>query len=250
MAQSQLVAHCGSQKLTRGELQAVRTPEGSSTHIPVPHFQIVEALIETLGFRHIGVVRDEYALSQDGMRMFGVLDLETTFDGCRFSIGIRNSNDKSMRLALTVGYRVFVCDNMAFAGDFTPVLAKHTKRFSLVDALAVGVDRMQRTFEPMQRQIEAWKGSQLTDERAKLLIYSAFVEGELPVPRHLARRVHERYFNPQYPDFAPRTMWSLGNAFTSAFKELDPIPQFKATAKLAPFLEAAQDRPPVVSSAA
>jgi hypothetical protein len=27
-------------------------------------------------------------------------------------------------------------------------------------------------------------------------------------------------------------MWSLSNAFTSAFKELDPIPQFKATAKL------------------
>ena len=39
-----------------------------------------------------------------------------------FSIGIRNANDKSMRLALTVGYRVFVCDNMAFNGDFTPLL--------------------------------------------------------------------------------------------------------------------------------
>jgi hypothetical protein len=31
-------------------------------------------------------------------------------------------------------------------------------------------------------------------------------------------------------------MWSLSNAFTSAFKELDPIPQFKAAARLAPFL--------------
>ncbi len=32
-------------------------------------------------------------------------------------------------------------------------------------------------------------------------------------------------------------MWSLSNAFTSAFKELDPIPQFKATAKLGEFLD-------------
>jgi hypothetical protein len=31
-------------------------------------------------------------------------------------------------------------------------------------------------------------------------------------------------------------MWSLSNAFTSAFKKLDPIPQFKATAKLGAFL--------------
>jgi len=34
-------------------------------------------------------------------------------------------------------------------------------------------------------------------------------------------------------------MWSLSNAFTSAFKDLEPIPQFKATARLASFLEAA-----------
>jgi hypothetical protein len=40
--------------------------------------------------------RDEYAVSQDGMKMFGVLDLETAFEECRFSIGMRNSNDKSM----------------------------------------------------------------------------------------------------------------------------------------------------------
>jgi hypothetical protein len=45
---------------------------------------------------------------------------------------------------------------------------------------------------------------------------------------------------PTYPEFEPRTLWSLSNAFTSAFKELDPIPQYKATAKLAGFLEAAR----------
>jgi hypothetical protein len=29
---------------------------------------------------------------------------------------------------------------------------------------------------------------------------------------------------PAHPEFEPRTLWSLTNAFTSAFKELDPIP--------------------------
>ena len=170
------------------------------------------------------------------MKMFGVLDLETAFEGCRFSIGVRNANDKSMRLAMTVGYRVFVCDNMAFQGDFSPVLAKHSKNFNLIDAVSVGVDRMQRNFEPMRRQIEIWKQSQLPNEVAKLIIYKAFVEGELEAPKHLARRVHDLYFNPQFEEFARPTRWSLANAFTSAFKELDPIPQFKATAKLGPFL--------------
>ena len=88
----------------------------TETHRPTPHHEIVGALIETLGFRHIGVIHDEYAVSPDGMKMFGVLDLATEMAGCRFSIGLRNSHDKSMRLAMTCGYRVFVCSNMAFAG--------------------------------------------------------------------------------------------------------------------------------------
>ncbi len=50
--------------------------------------------------------------------------------------------------------------------------------------------------------------------------------------------MYELYFNPQYEEFQPRTMRSLSNAFTSAFKELDPIPQYRATAKLGSFLEA------------
>jgi hypothetical protein len=66
------------------------------------------------------------------------------------------------------------------------VLAKHSKSFSLIDCISVGVDRMQRNFEPMRKQVEAWQTSELT----------------------------------------------------SAFKELDPVPQFKATAKLGEFLEA------------
>jgi hypothetical protein len=71
-----------------------------------------------------------------------------------------------------------------------------------------------------------------------LTIYRAFIEGDLEAPRHLARKVHELYFRPVHPEFESRNMWSLSNAFTSAFKELDPIPQFRATAKLGQFLEA------------
>jgi len=198
----------------------------------------VDQEFETLGFRHIGVVHDEYAVSPDGMKAFGVLDLETEMEGCRFSIGLRNSHDKSMRLAMTCGYRVFVCSNMAFAGDFTPVLAKHSKSFSLIDCISVGVDRMQRNFEPMRKQVEAWQKSELTDVTAKVVIYEAFVEGRLEAPKHLARTVHDLYFEPKYEEFRSRTIWSLSNAFTSAFKELEPIPQFKATAKLGEFLEA------------
>src|SRR5712692_9492334 len=73
----------------------------------------------------------------------------------------------------------------------SPVLAKHSKSFSLVDAISVGVDRMQRNFEPMRRQVETWRAQQLTSATAKLIIYRAFIEDELDAPKHLARRVHK-----------------------------------------------------------
>jgi hypothetical protein len=97
------------------------------------------------------------------------------------------------------------------------------------------VDRIQWNFEP-QRQVELWRKTQITDERAKLIFYSAFIDGKLDVPRGLLSDVHRLYFEPEYPEFSPRTLWSLSNAFTSAFKKLDPVPQFKATAKVGEFL--------------
>src|ERR1700737_3259707 len=157
-----------SRTIGREELTLVPTPPATETHRPIPHHEIVRALIETLGFRHIGVVHDEYAVSPDGMKMFGVLDLETEMHGARFSIGLRNSHDKTMRLALTCGYRVFVCSNMAFSGDFTPVLAKHSKSLNLVDSISVGVDRMQRHFGPMQKQVESWQSMELSNVSAKM----------------------------------------------------------------------------------
>jgi hypothetical protein len=97
---------------------------------------------------------------------------------------------------------------------------------------------MQRNFEPMLKQVAAWRRSELTDVTAKVVIYEAFVDGKLEAPKNLARPVHDLYSEPKYEEFRSRTIWSLSNAFTSAFKELEPILQFKATAKLGEFLEA------------
>ena len=78
---------------------------------------------------------------------------------------------------------------MAIGGAFTPVLAKHSKSFSLIDCISVGVDRMQRNFEPMRKQVEGWQKKEVTDVTVKVVIYEALVEGKLEAPKHLARNV-------------------------------------------------------------
>jgi Domain of unknown function (DUF932) len=231
-----LMAHTGTTELmTREQLAEILPPEATDTHKPIAHSLLVNSILESLSFRHINVVHDEYAVSQDGMKLFGAMDLETMGEGFRFSLGLRNANDRSMRLGLVVGVRILVCDNLAFQGDFEPVLAKHSKHFDLNNALAVGMEAMQRNFKPMAENIATWRAKQITDGQAKETIYRAFIEDQLDAPKHLARLVHKEYFEPRYEEFAPRTAFSLQNAFTSAFKVLDPIPMYKATASLGEF---------------
>jgi hypothetical protein len=159
-----LMTHAGATKVTRQELSLVPTPPATDTFKPIAHAALINELEQSLAFRHIQITRDEYAVSPDGMKLFGLLELNAEFEGVRFAIGLRNANDKSMRLGMVAGYRVFVCDNMALSGDFKPLLAKHTKHFDLVESLSLGVDRIQRGFQPLRDAIVFKRGHQLRDE--------------------------------------------------------------------------------------
>ena len=55
---------------------------------------------------------------------------------------------------------------------------------------------MQRNFAPMQKQVKSWQSMELSNVSAKEIVYEAFIESELEVPTHLARRVYDLYFEP------------------------------------------------------
>jgi hypothetical protein len=80
---------------------------------------------------------------------------------------------------------------LAFSGRFHAELGQTLRvSFSLIDCVPVGVDGMQRNFEPMRRHVETGQRSKLTDVTAKVLIYEAFIEDELEAPKHLACTVN------------------------------------------------------------
>jgi hypothetical protein len=65
---STLIGYKG-RTIPREELALVPTP--AATKPTYQSHEIVQALVEALGFRHIGVVHDEYVVSPDGMKVFG-----------------------------------------------------------------------------------------------------------------------------------------------------------------------------------
>jgi hypothetical protein len=127
---------------------ALPVPDPTDTPKPIARSRVVGGIVEALAYRKIEVVRDEYGISQDGMLIFGFLELDIERAGIRLGIAVRNANDKAFALVLVAGYRTFVCDNLAFRGDFMAVTRKHSKTLEkeLQDVLALGVDRVQRQF--------------------------------------------------------------------------------------------------------
>jgi hypothetical protein len=232
-----LITHCGARRITREELVELPVPEETRTFKPISHSDLIEKIIETLWYRRMTIVRDEYAVSQDGMKLFGLLEMDLEYKGVRFAIGIRNSNDKSMRVAMVAGYKVTVCDNMMLQGDFQPLLAKHSKNFALEDGLSIACDRIQRNVGKLHGEINRKQEQVIESRDAKSLLYTAFTDGRFPIS--LFRAVHREFFiAPSYEEFKGSTMWSLENAFTTSFKKLNPVSQFEMTARLGKFLAA------------
>jgi hypothetical protein len=144
------------------------------------------------------------------MKMFGLLEVNHDFDGIRFAIGLRNANDKSMRLGMVAGYRVFVCDNLAFNGDFNPLLAKHSKNLDLIESVSMGVDRIQRCWNPLKEVITKKRETALDDDQVRLWLYDLFTKKKFPVS--LFKTVYKEYFEqPSYEEFppAPCGVWKM-----------------------------------------
>lgn len=62
---------------------------------------------------------------------------------------------------------------------------------------------MQRSFEPMRKQVGTGRRVSLPTSTAQVVIYETFVEGKLEAPKHVARTVHDLYFEPKYKQFRP-----------------------------------------------
>lgn len=228
MSNGQLMSHVDTDLVTREQLMVIPAPEPTATWRPIPHIELIESLEQVLRKNQISIREERFALRRDGSTLFGVLQLgyEDTPDGGA-AMGLRTSNDKTMSLQICAGLSVFVCDNLVFRGDLIALNRKHTARLNLRSELSGAVLRFQDHFGRLTGEIEDLKARQLADPEAKALIHDAFVDGLMPL--RLLPDVAEAYFQPKLPDFAPRTAWSLHNAFTAAAKAMPISTRLPAT---------------------
>ncbi len=203
----------GTNKITEAEVFNVPAVPYTKTFHPVHHGDVIRAIKEAIGVVGMEIVRSEYVLGQDGMRMFGVYDLSQGTSELSWSIGIRNSMNKSMSLGITAGTRVFVCENLCFSGEFL-AFRKHTSGLD-TDELAFLAYKSMRNMIPRLTAFQKWheglKNYPLTEQDAKILLVEIITNSVIP-----ASKFHQ--FNDLYGNVYDDSLWGFHEATTDVLR--------------------------------
>jgi Domain of unknown function (DUF932) len=210
-----LMLHAGAKEIDYDGLRQLDTPAATATHVPIPHFRVVDLLKSTLGMYGHEVTDEHYGVTEDAQRFFGLLSLRSTYTGYEDTVGLRNSNDRSFPVGIGFGSRVFVCDNMAFSADHV-IKRRHTANLKrdlpgivgeLIEPLALHREAQAKTFQH-------YKQVMLTDETADHVILDLYRQGVINIQR--VPEVLEQWEHPTFPDLEEPSAWRLFNAVTHA----------------------------------
>jgi len=218
----QLCLHCGGHLATREEVANTSTPSPTNTWQPIPHIELIERVEEALHLNHLEIGNVAHALSHEGARYFGLMEIRTgelAADDYAYVVAIRNSSDKTFPAGLVAGASVFCCDNLSFvSASGIRVTRKHTRfiRRDLVTLVQGSIGKLMTAWHEQDQRIARYKEHQLTDEVVHDIAIRSVDVGILPnrkVPDLL-----KEWREPHYDEFQPRTAWSLFNGYTEVLK--------------------------------
>lgn len=219
MSTNGLILHAGAAAATYADVAAVETPHAVAEWVPIPHATLLNTVVDELNANGLEVTESAYGLWQKGARFFATLALAQRGKEGDYQtvVGIRNSHDKAFAATLGMGSRVFVCDNLAFSADIK-IARKHTTNI-LRDLPALtnrAVAKLSEYRGFQDNRIDAYKSWAVTDEMAHDFMARTVMLNLLPTTKFPA--VLKEWHEPSHEEFAPRTAWSLFNAYTEALK--------------------------------
>jgi hypothetical protein len=228
-----LVVHRGGWEATKADLATVPVPEPTESYQPVPYGRFIEEVELHVPRFGLTVQSSAFALAREGGQMFGVLTCVNGKPAADYTlaIGVRNSYDRSLAVGLTLGSRVFCCDNLAFSGEVA-MHRKHTVNVfrDLPDLIYRMLSQVSSMRERNDGEIAAMKVRELPPAHAHHLMVEAIRANVLPASR--LPKVMEAWDEPRHEEFAPRTAWSLFNAFTEVQKGACPRAQMEGSLRL------------------
>lgn len=221
---SMLTLHCGGRPINMAELAAIPTPPKTTSYTPIPFMEIVQLLVARI-YREFG--------SQVGLRMGMGVNAKGTRLFCAIAImlhemrnpmlGMRTSHDKSMSVGLAAGLHLFVCDNLAFSGDFLKYLRAHTGKAweDLEMAILGSVAKLEMHFNAIDN--EAMQLDNISLDQRDGYGFIGELIGERVLTIQQGTEAIDAWRKPRHAEFVPRSAWSLYQSVNQGLKQGQPM---------------------------
>jgi len=208
-----LMLHCGAEQVEYDQLRELTMPVATKSHVPIPHFRVVDMLRHTLSFYGHEITEEHHGITADGARYFGLLSLRSTYGDYEDTVALRNSHDKKFPVGIGFGSRVFVCDNLAFVADHV-VKRRHTvnAKRDLPGLVGELVEPLADQREAQHRKLTVYRNTPLSNERADHAIMEMYRQGVINVQR--IAEVNRQWDDPAFEEWGDRTAWHMFNAVT------------------------------------
>lgn len=209
----------GSHAASLQEIYSVPVPAATDTYRPVSNYEIVNYLFERAkSLLGMTVTRSSWGLSRKGQQMFGHITMDGGRDDNGLCVGLRNSYDKSLSLAIALGLEVFVCSNLCFSSDNFSVHKRHTQNVFrsleklIDDALLSSVDN----YSQMNVEFEAMKSIGVAPERGAEMLGLMLFHGAIKPQQASAAMAHWK--KPLHEEFSHGNFYAFYNSVTEGLK--------------------------------
>lgn len=209
----------GSHAASLQEIYSVPVPLATPTYRPVSNYEIVTYLFERAkSLLGLEVKQSSWGLSRKGQQMFGHITLDAGRDDNGLCIGLRNSYDKSLSVAIAVGLKVFVCSNLSFSSDDFSVHKRHTQNvlLSLEKLIDDALLASQGTYSQMNVEFEAMKSIGVAPERGAEMLGLMLFHGAIKPQQASAAMAHWK--NPPHEEFSHGNFYAFYNSVTEGLK--------------------------------
>lgn len=210
--------------VTHAQLNKLVTPAPlGKRHAPYGFGEYITVIKEALDHAGILVEAEEFAIRNDAMQLFGVMEIGIKGkEGMGFSrvLGVRGAHDQSIPRGLALGSNVFVCSNLCFSGNLLTVRTKQTtniaERLPMLVREAVHVIPEMAALQ--DKRYEAYRDKQLSGPVGDAHLVAMYRRGGLGVS-NLTRAIQE-WHEPSHEEHAEQgfSAWRLFNACTESLK--------------------------------
>lgn len=216
--------------VSRSELALVETPAALGRfHKPLSYIDYIDRVTNELHSNGIIIANEEFAITKDGGRMFGLMEIVAdrnkrgaliVDDDWKLTVGVRGSHDQSIPRGLTLGSQVMVCSNLCFHGSIGTIQTKQTLNLleRLPGMLREAISKIPELAYNQSNTFGTYRNFEIKPRHGDAALVEIFRRGGFSAAQ-LARAINE-WDTPAFSEHNKygSSAWKLFNAATQALK--------------------------------